>query len=219
MQQLEKIDYLKLREAAHVIEADQYGDKVLQLTDGSFLKLFRRKRLLTSAAFYPYAQRFADNASQLQRRHIQTPTIIEVYRVAAIERDIVHYSPLPGQTIRQLFNNDEPEKLKTELGRFVALLHEQGVYFRSLHLGNIVQTPEYELGLIDIADLRCQSRPLSQRLRLRNFNHLLRYENDRIWLMTDDGRAFFNAYLIHSSIAFTRKTLRHQLNLPRGFFQ
>lgn len=219
MQQLEKTDYLKLREAAHVIEADQYGDKVLQLTDGSFLKLFRRKRLLTSAAFYPYAQRFADNASQLQRRHIQTPTIIGVYRVAAIERDIVHYLPLPGQTIRQLFNNGEPEKLKTELGRFVALLHEQGVYFRSLHLGNIVQTPAYELGLIDIADLRCQSRSLSQRLRLRNFNHLLRYENDRAWLMTDDGRAFFNAYLAHSSIVFTPKTLRHQLNLPREFFQ
>ncbi|GGL97485.1 hypothetical protein GCM10009425_05760 [Pseudomonas asuensis] len=219
MQPLEETDYLNLREAAHVVEADQYGDKVLRLTDGSFLKLFRRKRLLTSAAFYPYAQRFADNAGHLQKRQIQTPVIIGVYRVAAIERDIVHYAPLPGQTIRQLFDSNETGVLKAKLGGFVALLHERGVYFRSLHLGNIVQTPTAELGLIDIADLRCQSRPLSQRLRLRNFNHLLRYENDRAWLMTDNGQAFFKAYLDHSSVVFERKTLRHQLNLPREFFQ
>jgi tRNA A-37 threonylcarbamoyl transferase component Bud32 len=218
MQQLEQTDYLKLREAAHVIEADQYGDKVLRLIDGSFLKLFRRKRLLTSAVFYPYAQRFADNARQLQKRHIRTPNIIGVYRVNAIERDIVHYSPLPGKTIRQLFNLPDATLLKAELGRFVALLHEQGVYFRSLHLGNVVQTPEGELGLIDIADLRCQLGFLSQRLRLRNFNHLLRYESDKAWLMTDHGKAFFTSYFEYSTITFKRKTLRHQLHLPREFF-
>jgi hypothetical protein len=56
-------DYLAMRAGATVLEADGFGDKVLRLADGTMLKLFRRKRLFSSAAWYPYAQRFADNAS------------------------------------------------------------------------------------------------------------------------------------------------------------
>ncbi|WP_228158337.1 hypothetical protein, partial [Acinetobacter baumannii] len=60
--------YLQLRDNAEVLEADGHGDKVLRLRDGSFLKLFRRKRLISSAALFPYAERFARNASELARR-------------------------------------------------------------------------------------------------------------------------------------------------------
>lgn len=45
--------YLQLRDNAEVLEADGHGDKVLRLRDGSFLKLFRRKRLISSAALFP----------------------------------------------------------------------------------------------------------------------------------------------------------------------
>ena len=58
--------YLQLRDNAEVLEADGHGDKVLRLRDGSFLKLFRRKRLISSAALFPYAERFARNASELR---------------------------------------------------------------------------------------------------------------------------------------------------------
>jgi hypothetical protein len=51
-------DYLRLREGARVVEGDEFGDKVLLLPDGTYLKLFRRKRLVTSAAWKPYACRF-----------------------------------------------------------------------------------------------------------------------------------------------------------------
>tara|TARA_R110002124_G_scaffold285001_1_gene462984 strand:+ start:1155 stop:1358 length:204 start_codon:yes stop_codon:yes gene_type:complete len=47
-----------------------------------------------------------------------------------------------------------------------------------LHLGNIILTPQGELGLIDISDMRCLNRPLSKRMRTRNYHHLLRYEED-----------------------------------------
>ena len=69
------------------------------------------------------------------------------------------------------------------------------MYFRSLHFGNVVLTPENTLGLIDIADLSCQATPLSQSKRRRNFSHLRRYAEDRQWLLGDDaGQAFFNGY-------------------------
>lgn len=198
MQALEHARYLALREGAQVLEADGTGDKVLRLGDGSMLKLFRRKRLITSAAWYPYAKRFADNCRTLAERGIPCPRVRQVYRIAEIARDAVHYDPLPGQTLRQLL--EEPlsdDRRRAQLGAFIAQLHEKGVYFRSAHLGNVVLTPEGELGLIDIADLRIYRQALTKRLRLRNFKHMLRYPQDRAWLLDNGGDAFSSAYLAH----------------------
>jgi tRNA A-37 threonylcarbamoyl transferase component Bud32 len=195
MQPLDHRRYLVLREGAQVLEADGSGDKVLRLADGSMLKLFRRKRLFTSAAWYPYARRFADNCRLLQNRCVPCPSVTAVYRIAEIERDAVHYAPLPGDTLRQLINSGSATaQLRTELGAFLGYLHESGVYFRSVHLGNVVLTPERKLGLIDIADLRLYRRPLSRSLRLRNFRHMLRYATDRHWL-TEDTDSFIQGYM------------------------
>lgn len=196
MQAIDHSTYEVLREGAHVLEADGSGEKVLKLADGRMLKLFRRKRLLSSALFYPYAQRFANNTRALEQRGILCPTVIAVYRIPSIQRDGVYYSPLEGTTVRHLQTSaEEADALRTQLGAFIARLHEKGVYFRSLHFGNVVLTPENHLGLIDIADLRCQKRTLSDSKRLRNFAHLLRYKEDRTWLLGQDaGDAFLEGY-------------------------
>ncbi|WP_263261295.1 toluene tolerance protein [Pseudomonas sp. RIT-PI-S] len=195
MQALNHPAYLALREGAEVIEADGSGDKVLGLRDGSMLKFFRRKRLVSSALLFPYAKRFASNARALHRRQVPCPEVIAVYRIPSIERDAVHYLPLAGRTVRQLFEGDAPPALRFELGQFVARLHAHGVYFRSLHLGNIVLTPDQQLGLIDIADLSCQRRPLSTGKRLRNFQHMVRYKADMHWLLADSaGSPFLEGY-------------------------
>lgn len=188
--------YLAVRENATVLEADGSGDKVLLLEDGTILKLFRRKRLISSALVFPYARRFADNIQALKQRDIPCPDVIATYRIASISRDAVRYTPLPGLTLRQVLSQDgDHEQLRVELGAFIARLHDQGVYFRSLHLGNVILTPDAKLGLIDISDMKCQRRSLSQRKRLRNFQHLLRYKNDRAWLVDGDaGSAFVAAY-------------------------
>jgi hypothetical protein len=46
LQTLSHDAYLALRADATVLERDLHGEKVLQLADGSYLKLFRRKRLI-----------------------------------------------------------------------------------------------------------------------------------------------------------------------------
>ncbi|QBF24857.1 toluene tolerance protein [Pseudomonas tructae] len=196
MQAMDHTTYMSLREGAHVLEADGSGDKVLRLRDGRMLKLFRRKRLLSSALLYPYARRFANNAQALQQLGVPSPEIIGVYRIPSIQRDAVYYAPLAGETLRQLLHKQEgAQTLRAQLGQFIAHLHSLGIYFRSLHLGNVVLTPERELGLIDIADLQRQSRPLRERQRVRNFHHVLRYAEDRQWLLGDDnGAAFLEGY-------------------------
>lgn len=193
LQTLEHDDYLALRADARVLERDRHGEKVLVLADGSYLKLFRRKRLISSAAWYPYAQRFADNALALAEREILCPGVIGLYRIPSVSRDAVRYRPLEGQTLRQLVRSGaDTVGLRERLGRFVAELHEAGVYFRSLHLGNIVLTPAGTLGLIDIADLRAGRRPIPPHRRRRNLQHLLRDDQDRAWLQADT--AFDTAY-------------------------
>ncbi|WP_447753950.1 lipopolysaccharide kinase InaA family protein [Pseudomonas nicosulfuronedens] len=213
MQELALSAYEALRAGAQVLEADKHGDKVLRLADGNFLKLFRRKRLISSAAFYPYAQRFADNTETLQRLAVPCPQIIAVYRIPDIARDAVHYQPLPGDTLRQVIAAGEAdEQLAGKLGTLIAELHEQGVYFRSLHLGNVVKTPEGTLGLIDLADMKKQRRALSRQQRKRNFAHMLRYTSDRQWLLAGNTDSLAKAYLARSQVRWSLPELRQFLS-------
>lgn len=181
MQSLSSEQFTAMRKDAEVVERDGHGDKVLRRSDGSYLKLFRRKSWLSKTVFFPPAARFAANAAELERLGIPCPRIISLYKLSNPYRSVVHYEPLEGTTLRQLLNEEpslEQLELFGKLGEFITHLHELGVYFRSLHLGNIVLTPAGELGLIDISDMRCLGKPLPERMRNRNYRHLLRYEKD-----------------------------------------
>lgn len=184
-QTLERFETLK--RDAQIIEQDGHGEKVLLLSNGNYLKLFRRKRLISSASWYPYAQRFVDNAKVLAERGIPCPRVIDVFRVESIQRDVVHYEPLHGTTLRKLIQQghlatEERKKLKGEFNQFVRGLHDSGIYFRSLHLNNVVLTPEGELGLIDISDIRVHRKPLSRFWRKRNLRRMEGIPGERDWL-------------------------------------
>ncbi len=175
-----------LKQHARVVERDGHGDKVLLMPDGNYLKLFRRKRRLSSASWYPYAQRFGDNSQALAALGIPCPRVIEVFRVGEIERDVVHYAPLPGTTLRALIakglDSEQKQALRDRFNAFVRHLHDQGIYFRSLHLNNVVLTPQGELGLIDISDVRLHRKPLSRFWRARNLKRMQGIEGERDWL-------------------------------------
>ncbi|MEH6499791.1 MAG: lipopolysaccharide kinase InaA family protein [Pseudoalteromonas distincta] len=181
MQSLSSEQFAAMRKDATVIEKDGHGEKVLRLPDCTYLKLFRRKSWLSKTVFFPPAQRFAANAAELEKLGIPCPHILKLYKLSNPYRSVVHYEPLEGITLRHLLNEDpslEQLELFGMLAEFITHLHELGVYFRSLHLGNIVLTPAGELGLIDISDMRCLGKPLPKRMRNRNYRHLLRYQKD-----------------------------------------
>lgn len=184
MQQLDQDQYLALRKDGKVIEQDGHGDKVIILSDGTFLKLFRRKRLISSAAIWPYAQRFADNAARLKQLGIPCPDVINVYRIPSIQRDAVHYHPLPGLTLRQLRQGEGncPDDIREQFWAFVDKVHDLGIYFRSMHLGNVVLTPEGALGLIDISDMKIKKKSLNKQLRARNLAHINKQPEEAVWL-------------------------------------
>jgi tRNA A-37 threonylcarbamoyl transferase component Bud32 len=208
MQKLNLPDYEKLKLHAELLEEDSHGEKVLRLVDGSILKLFRRKRLLSSALFSPYALRFAKNAQALQQKSIPSPTIIATYHIPSIARHAVHYHPLPGKTLRQLAKEADLQLQRQEnIGHFIATLHSKGIYFRSLHLGNIIETPTGQLGLIDIADLRIYRKALNPHQRIRNLRHLLRYREDMHWLTNGTIDSVFLRSYLESQSTLSRKDL------------
>ena len=190
---MEYQDFLALKAGAEVLEADLHGEKVLRLTDGSMFKLFRRKRLITSAAWYPYAQRFVDNAAALREKEIPVPCVIAAMRIPSVKRDAVHYLPLEGVTLRQLIRQGldlkTEQALKKRFTEFVMHLHTLGIYFRSLHLGNVILTPSGELGLIDFSDLRIYRRSLPVFMRRRNIQRMLGIDRERGWI---DSEAILN---------------------------
>lgn len=175
-----------MREGATVLEFDLFGDKVLRLADGTMLKLFRRKRLLTSAALFPYAGRFASNAQALAKAGIAAPKVLAVLRVPELGRDLVHYEPLAGTTLRDLaragLSPEDKQQLRDRLTRFIIHLHDKGIYFRSLHIGNVVVTPDGRFGLIDFSDLRIYPWSLGKYLRARNMRRMLGLAAEADWV-------------------------------------
>ncbi len=202
---------------AHVIEADGLGPKVLRLEDGSFLKIFRARRWYTSGSFNPYSERFASNSEQLRTLGIPTPEILALYRLDDAS-SAVTYTPLPGLTLRQALQSLDSslrESLIERFGRFMAQLHERGVYFRSLHLGNVLLMDDGEFGLIDVADLRIYPSSLRYALRQRNLCHMQRYPQDRNWLFETHFEQLLKGYACVASQSATTKIREQVQRLPR----
>lgn len=167
----------QLTQGATILEEDGFGPKVYRLSSGDILKLFRRKRLLSSALWRPHAVRFWRNAEALQQLGIPTLRPITLYRLDDPTWTAVRYQPLPGETLSQRLRRDPVAwtTLLPALATFIRRLHLSGVYFRSLHPGNIVLTPEGEFGLIDIADMQIRRHALGPLLRRRNRAHFEKY--------------------------------------------
>ena len=167
----------RLTSSAELIVADLAGPKVMKLDNGNMIKLFRRKRLVSSAAFAPYAIRFVNNAFRLKELDIPTINPVDIMYCAKRSIHVVEYEPLEGYLLRGLLKQENQDELFAETARFIARLHRKGVYFRSLHFENII-SHHGTLGLIDLADMKIYPGPLRVSLRRRNFQHFLRYPMD-----------------------------------------
>lgn len=180
---LDKSAWLALKAEGEIIEQDNHGVKVLRCANGDFIKLFRVKRLVTMARIFNPAVMFFRKAEMLQQRGIATITPVGLYRLLHVPRWGARYQPLLGDTVRTLIKQSRfTDQHITQLGFFIAQLHRKGIYFRSLHPGNIVLQPNGEWGLIDILDCRFRwfQRPLNTWQRERNFAHFFRYDDAKL---------------------------------------
>lgn len=122
-----------------------------------FFSAFFRPCRLWIARPRPAGQRFASNGERLNECQIATPEISEclwVNREQAVS--VCLYSPLTGGSLDQLYHQQRQQfdELLPALAELIHSLHRRGIYFRSLHQGNILQLPEGGFGLINFLDIR-----------------------------------------------------------------
>lgn len=177
-QLMTKDELTRLQASGKTLEQDERGIKVTLLSDGNMLKVFRLRGWFSSSLIYSNARSFCRNAKRLQRRGIATVQHCQLFHFAGSTDTAVIYSPLVGESVRTLLKNKTfLESDCFVLGEFIAELHAKGVYFKSLHCGNIIKTAT-GFGLIDIADMKIYPWALWSVTCQRNFNRLMRYQED-----------------------------------------
>ncbi len=204
MKLLTHAEYQELRKDATVLSRDRYGDKVLLRLDGRIIKLFRRKRLLSTALLRSYAVRFERVSIELAVRGIRSVCVESVVRVRSIRRDAVVYTMLPGLTLRSaiLTNPERRDALLTKWIKMLAQMHSVGVYFRAAHFGNIIVSQDDEaLAIIDVSETRFRRRALSPAMRARNFKPMLRYTEDLQALRSFGVERFVDAYVTAADLS------------------
>jgi serine/threonine protein kinase len=202
MKTISRKEFDELTQGAEVLAEDRHGLKVLVLPSGEYLKLFRRKRLISSALWCPYSKRFASAAKELQARDIPTVKVCDTFRVKDPVRDVVRYEPLEGRTLRQrLDDGGNVYELLNQFVEFLARLHASGVYFRAIHAANVIVMPDGAMGLIDVSEAQCKRGALGVELRARNFKHVVRYEVDTDRLVEFGVASFFRHYIVRAGMS------------------
>ncbi|WP_457668448.1 hypothetical protein [Thiolapillus sp.] len=187
--------YRQLTADARVLEAQSFGVKVWLLPDGRIMKLFRLKGYFSSGRLYPYNLRFARNARRLQARGIAAPTVGDVFFCKEIKRHGVIYDLLEGESFHNMFAAGGDDDLYATLAGFLAELHRKGVYFRSVHPGNVLLRPDGSMGLIDVQDVRFWPWPLNTVSRARNFRHLFNSDSQSLEMRAFGFGRFVDLYL------------------------
>lgn len=194
-QTLDKPAWQQIKSESDIVEQDGFGVKVLRCNNGDYIKTFRIKHKISLARILNPAKRFCDNVEKLQALGVDTFTPLELYSLAFVGRWAVRYKPLEGDTLRTLIKQSAlPDKIIADLGIYIAQLHDKGIYFRSLHPGNVVLQPNGQFGLIDILDcqFRWFGRSLNAWQRERNMQHFFRYDDGK--LIEQGVRAAYAAF-------------------------
>lgn len=169
-------------DGAEVLERDRLSrPSVLRTHDGLVYKLLRYE----DASEHPYAITFRNNAEGLARLGVPTVKVRRVLRVTDLKTDVVVYPFVPGRTLREHMAQPPTDPaLVLRLMDFVTDLHRMGVYFRAIHLRNILLLPNGGFGLIDLGALAFRQGALSVYYRARNFRILIKYPEDLAALST-----------------------------------
>lgn len=200
-QLLLQAEYLAMQQGARILEQDERGPKVFLLADQTILKVFRPRSRWSRDTLYSNARSFCRNADRLKAHGIPSVTILKLFHFDGMPDTAVLYTPLAGLTLRDLLQQEAvTSEICNKLGAFIAELHGKGIYFRSLHFGNILYMDTQAFGLIDIADMNIYWWPLQVSTRIRNFRRIQKYHEDMLKLGQEKRLNIMDAYIAHSGL-------------------
>ena len=158
-------------------EADDLGDRKTFHKKNEVIKIFITRGRITSGFLNSYANRFIKNSIKLKEHEISS---IEITSELAFQYNNrlsgVSYKYIPGKTYRDLGNKITKEMI-TDLAKYISIIHKKGIYFRAMHLGNILLHNK-KLFLIDIAKIHFYPWSLFIFTRARAFRRMIKYKDD-----------------------------------------
>jgi len=178
----------------------------LMLTpDNEIVKSFYRRKRFSTSTFIPQAMRFVRNGRKLLEKGIVGPVANDVIYCPEIPVHMVIYQKLAGDDLREMCAAGKIQCL-VRLPEYLADLHDRGIFFRAIHLGNILFDGA-NMAIIDVSDLSTKNQPLNVFQRVRNFAHLLNSEDDKAYFASFGVHDFITAYLKAAALRGVRERI------------
>ena len=194
MQLIDNKEFLELCQTATLVNGTALRPKMFCTHDDKMIRIFYPCRNKWSRSYwFPKALRFARNSQRLAARGIVAVKVDRVFLEAKRQLHIIFYPKIPGTDLRQLAPSVQQEALQ-QLPAFLLKLHQNGIFFRAIHLANLLWLPTQTFALVDICDVRFYRRALPYSVRMRNVSHLLSCADDQQVLDAYGKERFIEQY-------------------------
>lgn len=161
----------------YIEKADDLGHRKTFHKKNEIIKIFNVRGLISSGFFNTYASRIIKNSLKLKIYDIPSIEITNELIFQYNKRlSGVSYKYIPGTTYRDLSHQITMDMI-TDLANYISNIHKKGIYFRAMHLGNILLHNK-KLFLIDIAKIHFYPWPLFVFTRARAFRRMIKYQDD-----------------------------------------
>jgi hypothetical protein len=181
--------------------------KLLEKPNGEIIKVFYPKnKRFSSNHRKPYALRFCQNAEHLRNKNINAPLIQSIQYCAELDAYIIIYPKIPGENARVL-SNMAARPIIPSTAQYIAELHDKGIFFRSIHLENLLYDEKQGFSLLDIVDVTFKKNPLNIFLRYRNLKHMFRISDDVAFWNHYGTSTFLKDYFAATNLSFFSKKL------------
>jgi len=156
--------------------------KVFEKNGDTIIKLFYpKKSRLSSDRIRPRAMRFYRNVNQLHQSGYTVPRVDKIQFCPELRMYLLYYPKIQGRDIRCLAKDGNLDVIR-HVAHLLADLHEKGIFYRSIHLENLLYQPDGKIALLDVTDVKFKSAALSWYFRYRNIRHLFNEPLDKdLW--------------------------------------
>lgn len=178
IRRIPKNSYLELQTSPTILKWN--GSKpVLAKNDHNIIKYFYKTTWnFSSGYWWSYAIRFEIHARRLRALGIAAPVVHDLLHYPEEHCYIVNYAYINGETIHSMAKRGNFMPMK-KLPEFIAKLHKLGVYFRDLHLENIIWQDSADFALLDTIRIKFHKKSLNLQQRAHNLAFLLNRHEDQ----------------------------------------
>jgi len=183
------------------------GEKKTFLVHDKVIKIFNIRGLLSSGFIHSYSNRIISNSAKLNQNGINSLNITHQLEFIHNKRlSGVIYNHIPGIPIRDMSIKEFTKSFLKELALFLSSIHSKGIYFRAMHMGNII----YHNGnfcLIDVAKVHFYPWSLMSFTRARAYRRFIKYPKDLKKLGKNNLELLIKMYMEESKFNLLNKLI------------